>query len=173
MKSLPKFILAKADWRWKQKQFHYSSWYIFPPKYSDLFTPLVNYYIYIFQLEITSHKIISLWPSQNVGGGSLGTCWHFHAFGWWPSTGAAPTQMTSLDKFCRNYLRNSDRAGIRAWVLWIIIAMDRETQKISEEWPLDFQASDLPTIPTLLLSNELLNACQVILSYKSPNTRHH
>lgn len=28
--------------------------------------------------------------------------------------------------------------------------------------PLDLQASDLPTIPTPLLSNELLNACQVI-----------
>lgn len=47
--------------------------------------------------------------------------------------------------------------------------MDRETQKISEEWPLDFQSSDLPTMSTLLLSNELLNACQVFLSCKSLN----
>lgn len=29
--------------------------------------------------------------------------------------------------------------------------MDRETQKITEEWPLDLQFSDLPTMPTLFL----------------------
>ena len=66
--------------------------------------------------------------------------------------GDATTQMTSLDHFATIIweILTEPELGFESY-RQLIRAMDRETQKISEEWPLDLQFSDLPTMLTLLL----------------------